>query len=408
MKLTDKKIKNAKFNGNQQKLSDGGGLFLLIIKSGKYWKYNYRFGDKQKTFSIGVYPEVSLKEARNMHRDARKLVANGIDPTQVKQDAKRAAESEVFLFKDLAMEWFENKSSVWAESHSAKTMSRLRVHIIPHLGGRKINDIDARELLRVIRRIESAGTIETAHRVKQICGQIFRYGVSTGRADRDPSGDLKDALKPYRSKNMATILDPQEIGALLRAIDGYTGFHSTRCAFKLAPLTFVRPGELRKAEWSEIDFDNAVWKISAGKMKLRRVHWVPLSKQALEILQELHPLTGKGKYLFPNMRSAERPMSENTINAALRRMGYSSDEMCGHGFRSMASTLLHEMGFEPHVIERQLAHAQESKVAAAYNHAEYIDQRRLMMQAWADYLDSLKSGENKVVPLFKAAGGEAF
>ena len=245
----------------------------------------------------------------------------------------------------------------------------------------------------MLRRIENRGAVETAHRIKQICGQVFRYAIATGRADRDPSNDLRGALPPTRPKGMATITEPIQVGQLLDAIEGYTGHLITRCALQFAPLVFVRPGELRQAEWAEIDIERAEWKIPAAKMKMRTTHIVPLATQAIEILLEIAPLTGAGKYVFPSMRTGDRPMSNNTVLAALRRMGYAKEEMSGHGFRSMASTILHEQGWPTELIEKQLAHAERSKVKAAYNHAQYLPERQRMMQAWADYLDALKTVE---------------
>jgi integrase len=278
---------------------------------------------------------------------------------------------------------------MWSEKHSKTVISRLENNIFPWLGKTEVGDISASMLLDVLKRIESRGAIETAHRVKQICGQVFRYAIATGRAERDPCVDLKGALAPTRAKSMATITDPKKIGELMRVISGYEGNLITRCALKLAPLVFVRPGELRHAEWYEIDLDLAQWKIPADKMKMRQVHIVPLSKQALAIFYELKPLTGSGKFVFPSLRSGSRPMSNNTINAALRRMGYSKEELTGHGFRSMASTLLHENGWKTDVIERQLAHAESNSVKRAYNHAQHLPEREKMMQWWADYLEKL-------------------
>lgn len=280
---------------------------------------------------------------------------------------------------------------MWKPDHAVKIIRRLEQNIFPWLGKNPISTITAPELLSVLRRIEDRGVIETAHRVKQILGQVFRYAIVTGRAERDPSADLKGALTPYRSKHMATITDPKEVGAILRAIDGYEGYFVTRCALQLAPLVFVRPGELRQAEWKDIDLENAEWKIPAEKMKMNKVHIVPLSTQAVKILMEVQPLTGMGKYVFPSIRSSQRPMSNNTVLAALRRMGYPKDEMSGHGFRAMASTLLHENSWPSHIIELQLAHVETNSVKAAYNHALYLDDRKKMMQWWSDYLDSLKA-----------------
>ena len=339
---------------------------------------------------MGVYPDVKLKRARGKHGDARKLLENGIDPLQYKKEIKNElSEQTANSFESVAREWFAKNKHTWTEGHSRTIDSRLKLNVFPWLGEQPIATITAADLLAILRRIESRGAIETAHRIKQICGQIFRYAIATGRAERDPSADLRGALSPVKSKRMATITDPRKIGELMRAIDGYEGHHITKCALKFAPLVFVRPGELRHAEWSEINLDNAEWKIPAEKMKNRNPHIVPLSRQSIAVLQDLQPLTGQGHYVFPSLRSGQRPMSNNTVLAALRRMGYAKEEMSGHGFRSMASTLLNEQGWNRDAIERQLAHAEGNSVRAAYNYAEFLPERRKMMQAWADYLDLL-------------------
>jgi integrase len=402
MSLTDTAIRNAKPKDKQYKLSDEKGLYLLVKKAGKYFRFDYRFAGKRKTFAIGVYPDVTLAEARQQRDEARKLLREGVDPSQHKRDTKNMLQKIAANdFETIAREWFEKKRPAWAERHAYTVIRRLELNIFPWLGSRPIKLIAAPELLEVLRKIENRGAIETAHRIKQVCGQIFRYAVATGRAERDPSADLKGALTTAKSKSMAAITDPKKIGGLLRAIDGYDGHVVTICALRLAPLTFVRPGELRHAEWSEIDLDNGVWKIPSHKMKMKLPHIVPLSRQAVEILTEIKSVTGDGRYVFPSLRSTARPMSNNTVNAALRRMGYAKDEMTGHGFRAMASTILHEQGWPSDVIERQLAHTEGNSVKAAYNHAQHLPERRKMMQAWADYLDALKGGA-KVIPLMRA------
>lgn len=390
MPLTNTAIKNAKPGPKQRKLFDGGGLFLLVSpKGGKWWRFKYRFDGKEKLLSLGTYPEISLKEARERRENARRMVAQGIDPSAARKAEKEQGQD---TFGAVALEWLAKQKGVWVPSHTKRQARRLEQHVLPYLGNKPVAEVTPPTLLAVLRRIESKGIIETAHRVHQMCGQIFRYAVATGRAERDPSGDLRGALAPAKPDNFATVTDPKDVAALLRAIDGYEGTWTTICALKLAPLVFVRPGELRHAEWSEIDLDASEWKIPAEKMKMRQAHIVPLSRQAVAVLQDLHPLTGSGRYIFPSVRSASRPMSNNTINAALRRMGYSKDQMTGHGFRSMASTILHEQGWPSDVIERQLAHAERNKVKAAYNHAEHLPERRKMMQGWSDYLDGLKTG----------------
>ncbi len=317
----------------------------------------------------------------------------GVDPSQHKKETKLIQrELAVNNFEAVAREWFDKNTHVWTKKHATTVIRRLELNVFPIIGNRPIKLVTAPELLEVLQKIESRGAIETAHRVKQICGQVFRYAIATGRGERDPSADLKGALTPVKPKSMAAITDPKKIGSLLRAIDGYDGQIMTMCALRLAPLTFVRPGELRHAEWLEIDLDNAEWKIPAHKMKMKLPHIVPLSRQAVDILVELKPITGDGRYVFPSLRSTVRPMSNNTVNAALRRMGYAKDEMTGHGFRAMASTILHEQGWPSDVIERQLAHTEGNSVKAAYNHAQHLPERRKMMQSWADCLHALKGG----------------
>lgn len=392
MPLTDNTIRNAKLKEKPYKLTDGRGLYLLVNKSGKYFRWDYRFGGKRKTLALGVYPDIKLKEVREKHEDLRRLLSRNIDPMEHKKQVKAKIHTETTnSFEAVAREWFSKNKPVWTEKHAQTIISRLENNIFPWLGGTATSSITAPLLLESLRRIEDRGAVETAHRVKQICGQVFRYAIATGRGERDPSADLKGALPPTKPKHMATITSPDKVGELLRAIDGYRGNLITRCALKFAPLTFVRPGELRHAEWEEINLDEAVWKIPAEKMKMRSVHIVPLSKQAISVLDEIKPLTGNGKYVFPSLRSGSRPMSDNTILAALRRMGYAKEEMTGHGFRGMSSTLLHEKGWATDVIERQLAHAESNSVKAAYNHAQHLPERKKMMQWWADYLDDLKN-----------------
>lgn len=391
--LTDTAIRNAKPRDKFYKVSDSGGLYLLVKPTGKYWRMDYRFVGKRKTLAIGVYPAVSLVAARKKRDEARELLAKDIDPSLTKainkQIVRTAAEN---TFKAVALEWHAKTSKTWAESTATNIKRYLEKDIFPWLGNRVIRDIAAPELLAVLRKIESRGAHEKAQRCREYAGRVFRYAIVTGRAERDPSGDLRGALTPVKVKHHASITDPKAIGALLRSIRGFNGSYITQCALQLAPLVFVRPGELRHAEWAEIDFDKPEWRIPGQKMKMKEPHIIPLSAQAVEILQSIHPLTGEGQYIFPSIRSGARPMSENTINAALRRMGYEKDEMTGHGFRSMASTLLHEHGWPHEVIERQLAHAERNKVVAAYNYAEHLPKRKEMMRWWADYLDELTAG----------------
>lgn len=402
MPLTDTAIRNAKPQNKQYKLTDEKGMYLLINKAGKYFRLDYRFAGKRKTLALGVYPDVKLVEAREKRDDARKLIANGVDPGQTRKVQKSIQiEQSENSFEAIAREWHGKYSSNWADSHAKKIIRRFELYIFPWLGSRPIAEISPPELLAVLRRIESQGILETTHRAQQICGQVFRYAIATGRAERDSSADLRGALAPVKHGRMATIIEPKKIGELLRAIDGYGGTPVAKCALRLAPLVFVRPGELRHAEWVEIDLDKAEWRIPAEKMKMKDPHIVPLSSQAVEVLFEILPITGQGQYVFPSVRTNSRPMSENTILAALRRMGYTKEEMSGHGFRAMASTVLHEQGWPSDIIERQLAHAERNSIKAAYNHAQHLPERRRMMQAWADYLDTLKSG-GKVLSLRRA------
>jgi integrase len=398
--LSHTAIRRAKPTQKARKLFDAEGLYLLVVPTGgKWWRFKYRFAGKEKLLALGTYPEVTLKEARERCHEARKKLGAEIDPSAERKAAKVARVArETGGFEAVAREWFEKFSASWAPSHARIVIRRLERDVFPWLGARPVGEIAAPELLAMLRRVESRGALETAHRIHQVCGQVFRYAIATGRARRDPSADLRGALPPVPEKHHAALTRPADVAGLMRAITGYQGSFATRCALRLAALTFVRPGELRRAEWSEIDFDNAVWRIPAAKMKMRAEHLVPLSPQAVAVLKELHPLTSGGRYLFPSVRTPNRPMSDNTVLAALRRMGYGRDEMSGHGFRSTASTLLNEMGWPADAIERQLAHAERDEVRGAYNRAEYLAERRRMMDSWADYLDSLAAGAN-VIPL---------
>jgi integrase len=391
--LSDTKIRAIKPAAKPQKFFDGGGLFLLVTPSGgKLWRLKYRFGGTEKLLSLGKYPQTSLADIRQKRDQALAMLAQEIDPGVHKKAQKTAGTEETDTFEVIAREWYEKFSPAWAVSHSGKIIRRLELYVFPWLGGKSIKSITAPDLLAVLRRIEAKGTLETAHRTKQNCGQVFRYAVATGRAERDPTGDLRGALPPASGKRMATITDPKGVGGLLRSIDSYQGGIVIRSALQFAPLVFVRPGELRHAEWMEIDFETAEWRIPAAKMKSGTMHIVPLSRQALAVLREIQPLTAQGKYVFPSPRSGTRPMSNNAVLSALRRMGYTREEMTGHGFRSMASTLLNEQGWNRDAIERQLAHAERNNVRAAYNYAEFMPERKKMMQAWADYLERLKAG----------------
>ncbi len=398
--LTDNEVKGAKPREKPYKLAGGGGLYLLVNPNGsRWWRLKYRVGGKEKLLSLGVYPDVSLKLARQRRDEARQQLENGVDPS-LRRKAEKVADADTL--EAVAREWFAKFSANWADTHSSKVLRRLEMDVFPWLGSRPISQITPPELLECLRRVEARGALDTAHRIYQNCGQIFRYGVATGRATRDPAADLRGALPPASGGHFATITQPARIGELLRAIDGYEGTPVAGAALRLAPLVFVRPGELRKAEWTEFDLEGAEWRIPPERMKARVLHIVPLSRQAVEVLRQLHPLTGSGRFLFPSARTPARPMSDNTLNAALRRLGYTTDDMTAHGFRSMASTLLNEQGWPRDAIERQLAHGERNEVRAAYNYAEYLPERRKMMQAWADFLEGLRAGGN-VVPIKRGA-----
>lgn len=416
-KLNDKAIQAAKpTDQKQQKLSDGDGLVLLVRTSGaKLWQLRYRFGGKEKTLSIGKYPLVSLSDARNKAFKARQSIQDGIDPLAAKQAVKAVIKEQAeqqkqdagTAFEIVAREWFAkfSKSNNWEENHSSKIMGRLEKDIFPWLGKRPIKEITAPELLSVVRRIESRGALETAHRALSECGRVFRYAVASGLVERDPSGDLKGALPPYRKdKHFAAITDLKQVGDLMRDIQGYSGSYIVRAAFALSPRLFLRPGELRKIEWGWIDWDAEQITIpytahKTGK-RTQAPHIVPLSTQAIAILKELQLLTGEDKYVFPGERDRNRPMSDNAVRSAMRRLGWTGDEMTPHGFRAMASTILDNMGYKQEWIERQLAHDEANKVKAAYKrdlHLMYMPERKKMVQEWSDYLDSLRDGA-QVIP----------
>ncbi|WP_129648536.1 tyrosine-type recombinase/integrase [Peristeroidobacter agariperforans] len=386
--LTEAAIRAAKRRDKPYKLFDERGLYLLIDpKYSPGWRFKYYFEGREKLLSLGTYPDVSLKRARERRDEVRQLILDGINPSAERQ-AKKAALAD--SFESVAREWLGKQTNL-SEATRLRDAGRLERFAFSQIGSRPVSAIKPADLLAVLRRVEAQGKIETTHRVRSLCGRVLRYAVATGRAEHDVSADLRGALAPLEVKNRAAITDPKRIGELLRAMDDYSGQPATMAALKLAPLTFVRPGELRAAEWTEFDLDQAVWRIPAARMKMAEQHLVPLSRQAVSILRELHAMTGDGKYLFPSLRTPMRCMSDNTVNAALRRLGYSKEEMTGHGFRAMASTCLNEQGWHPDVIELQLAHKERNKVRAAYNRAERLAERKKMMQAWADYLDGLKA-----------------
>ena len=393
MPLSDITIRTAKPQSKPIKLSDGGGMFLLMTPvGGKWWRYSYRYKGKQKTLSLGTYPDTSLKVAREKHAEARRLLAQGVDPGETRKAEKAAgADKAANSFEVIAREWFAKSSANWVASHGDKILRRFERDIFPWIGAKPIADITAPVLLAAVRRIESRGALDTAHRALQNCGQVLRYAVATGRAARDVTVDLRGALPPAKETHLAAVTEPAQVAPLLRAFDSYTGSFVTKCALRLAPLVFVRPGELRKAEWASIDLEAAEWRYLVTKTQTP--HIVPLSRQAVAILREIQPLTGHGRYVFPGARSSERPMSDNAILAAMRRMNIGKDEMTGHGFRAMARTILDEvLGVRPDYIEHQLAHAVLDPNGRAYNRTAHLDERRKMMQLWADYLDKLKMG----------------
>ena len=397
MPLTDIKIKQAKPRDKVYKLADEKGLYLEVAPSGgKWWRLKFRFDGKEKRLSLGVYPEVSLASARERRDEARKLLANGVDPSAHRKAHKMArVEARGNSFEVVAREWYEKQKPTWAENHAEKIIRRLERDVFPWLGTRPISDIQPPELLTTLRRIESRA-VETAHRALQNCGQVFRYAVATGRAERDITADLKGALTAWKPKHFPSITEPKLIAPLLRDMYAYKGSFVVQCALRLAPHVFLRPGELRLAEWAEFDLDARRWNVPAARMKLREPHIVPLSDQVLAILKELQPLTGGGPYVFQGLRPG-KPLSNNTLNAALRRMGYSTkDEITGHGFRAMARTVLDEvLGFRVDWIEHQLAHAVRDANGRAYNRTAHLEGRKEMMQSWSDYLDQLRTADDE-------------
>ena len=399
-KLTDTAVKQA----GSGKHFDGGGLYVEVTATGsRLWRLKYRHAGKERRLAFGAYPEVSLKEARRRRDDARMILRNGDDPGAIKRARKQADKvAATNSFEAIAREWLGHQKRKMATATYDKALACFENDLFPWLGARPITEIEPPDILHTLKRIEARGAHESAHRAKQRVGQIFRYAIAHGMAKRDATADLRGALAPVVTRSRAAITDPARVGDLLRSLHAYTGQFSTRCALRLAPLLFVRPGELRHMEWTELDLDGGEWRIPAGKMKMREEHIVPLAPQTVAILRELQPLTGRGRYCFPSIRTGSRPMSENTINVALRNMGYDRDTMTGHGFRAMASTRLNELGWKPDVIERQLAHAERNKVRAAYNRAQYMAERRTMMQAWADYLDGLRAG-GTVIPIKRKA-----
>jgi len=417
----DVTIRTIKPGDPRKRLSDGDGLYLrLFVKGGSHgWRLDYTINGVRKNLSLGTYPDTGLALARKKADEARRLVSQGIDPSDHRKAAKAEAQRQreaqrladaglpsVDSFEAVAREWLASvHSAKVSEGHAERTKLRFEQDVFPWLGRRPLRAIDAPELLECLRRVLARGTIETAHRIKDACGQVFRYGIACGKCDRNPAADLRDALPPVPARHLSAIVEPKRVGELLRAIEDYKGHAITRAALALAPLVFQRPGELRQAEWAEIDLDGALWTIPSERMKRTKqgkatgpAHLVPLSRQAVAVLADLHPLTGTGRYVFPSLRTKDRPMSDAAVLAALRRMGFPKDEMTGHGFRAMARTMLAErLGVDDTVIEAQLAHNVRDSLGRAYNRTEFIEQRRTMMQTWADYMDRLRKGGEVVV-----------
>lgn len=395
MPLTSLAVSKAKPRTKQYKLTDERGLCLLVTPGGgRYWRLQYRFGGKSKSLALGIYPDVSLAKARQKRDQARELLAEGVDPVAHKNQLAAEAELEALsTFRIVAEEWLEKRKREGLSEVTLAKAKWLLEFAYPTLGDRKIGTIKTLEVLTVLRSVEGRGRYESARRLRSVCGRVFRYAIATGRAEHDLTANLRDALTTPKVRHLAAITNSQEVGPLLRAIDGFGGHEVVRAALKLAPHVFVRPGELRHAEWKEIDLVAGIWSIPAAKMKMRRPHRVPLSRQSRAILQDIQQVTGRWQFVFPGFQSLRRPMSENALNGALRRLGYSGSEMTSHGFRAMASTLLNEMGkWHPDAIERQLAHAETDTVRRAYSRGEYWEERVTMMQEWSDYLDRLRDG----------------
>lgn len=402
--LTDMQIRAIKPTAKDIKLFDGSGLFLLITPTGgKLWRFKYRFGGREKLLSFGAYPQISLADARQRREEARELIAKGIDPGAAKKEQEAAMLREQETFEVVAREWHNQFSPQWAPRTAEAILLMLARDVFGEIGDKPLAAINAPVLLTMLRRIEARGAAYTAHRVRGLCGQVFRYGVATGRCDRDPTGDLRGALTPIKTTHRAATTDPKEVAPLLRMLDGYQGSLLVRCALRLLPLLFVRPGELRAMQWADVDLEKGEWSYMVNKTKTP--HIVPLAKQAVAILREIYPLTGRGQYVFPSARTNARPISDMTMNAAMRRMGIDTKtEITGHGFRAVARTILDEvLGFRPDFIEHQLAHAVRDPLGRAYNRTAHLPERRKMMQAWGDYLDALKAGA-EIIPLQQGRG----
>ncbi len=394
MPLTATEVKQAKAQRKPYKLPDGGGMFLLINPNGgKYWRLKYRHVGKEKLLALGVYPDVSLAEARNRRTTAREKLASNIDPGEIKKVEKLTRHLAIAdSFEAVATEWYQSKLQNKSDSYRDRTRRLLKNDLYPSLGSRPISQITSAELLVVLRKVEARGAVDMAHRAKQTAGLVFRYAVATGRAERDPGGDLRGALKTKTKKHHAAITDPVQVGKLLLAIDAFQGTPAVKTALQLSALLFQRPGEIRAMEWAEINWDELRWEIPAEKMKMRQPHIVPLCSQAVDLLTALHALTGRGRYVFPSARGGSRCLSENGVRTALRTMGYDNDTMTPHGFRAMARTILDEvLNYRVDYIEHQIAHAVKDANGRAYNRTSHLPERKKMMQGWANYLDNLKA-----------------
>ena len=406
MALADTFVRQVKHTGKPagDKYTDGWGMYLLVKAGGKYWRMDCTHADKRKTLALGVYPEVSLAKARQRRDKARELLAEGIDPSIAKKEDKQAkADAAANTFEMVARDWLAKTAADRQSTTQDKLTSWLEKDVIPFIGKMPISTIGPRDVLAALRKMDARGALDSVQRVKQVCGQVFRYAVATGSAERDVTQDLKGALAKPTAGHFAAITEPKQAGDLMRSIFDYVGHPTTITALKLSPLVFVRPGELRTMEWAELDLDAAEWRIPGSKMKMKVDHLVPLSKQAVELLRGVQRMIGHGRYVFPSLRTGERPMSENTINAALRGMGYSAEMHSAHGFRAMTRTIMDEvLGERVDLIEHQLAHAVKDVNGRAYNRTAHLPARRVMMQSWADYLDKLRIGAD-VIPLRTAA-----
>ena len=414
MALTDTFTKTVKHSGKPagDKHSDGGGMYLHVKAAGKYWRMAYRIHDKQRTLYIGVYPAVSLAQAREARKRAKELLAQDIDPSTAKREEKHAAKLAASnTYESVAREFHQLKAPGWSAVHSNKWLRQNELYLFPVLGEKPLESIKPKDVLAALRKVEAKGILSTAHDLQQMAGQVFRYAVQTGRIEQNPVPDLKGALQPHVAKNFAAVVDPAQVGAMLRAIEDYSGSPVTKAALQLSALLFQRPGNIRAMEWEWIDLDKATMTIPPADMKRLLIeklngkpHYVPLARQAVAILRALQPLTGSGRYVLPNVRSAQRPMSEVTVNAALKRMDYGTHQHVPHGFRAMARTMIAErmVGIPAELVEAQLAHGKKGALGSAYDRAEYMEQRRTMMQTWADYLDTLRTGA-QVIPLGKVA-----